>query len=53
MNEIKLNTLSEAEIDDWFESEEADGSERTLTDDDLSKKYADTQIRREEGATKA
>ena len=45
MNETELNTLSETEIDDWFDSEEADGPERILSDEELSRKYADTQIR--------
>lgn len=45
MNETTLNTLSETEIDEWFDSEEGDGPERHLSDEELSKKYADTQIR--------
>lgn len=45
MNETALNTLSETEIDEWFDSEEGDGPERHLSDEELSKKYADTQIR--------
>ena len=45
MNETALNTLSESEIDEWFDSEEGDGPERHLSDEELSKKYADTQIR--------
>lgn len=45
MNETELNALSENEIDEWFDSEEAEGSDRILSDEDLSKKYADTQIR--------
>lgn len=45
MNETALNTLSETEIDEWFDSEESDGPERHLSDEELSKKYADTQIR--------
>lgn len=45
MNEAARDTLSETEIDEWFDSEEGDGLERHLSDEDLSKKYADTQIR--------
>lgn len=45
MNETANNTLSETEIDEWFDSEEGDGPERHLSDEELSKKYADTQIR--------
>ncbi len=45
MNETELKTLSETEIDEWFESEESDGPERILSDEELSKKYAETQIR--------
>ena len=45
MNENELTTLSESEIDEWFDSEEGDGFDRTLSDEELSKKYADTQIR--------
>lgn len=45
MNETALNTLSEKDIDEWFDSEEGDGPERHLSDQELSEKYADTQIR--------
>lgn len=40
--------LSENDIEDWYESEESeglDGPEHALSDEELSKKYADTQIR--------
>lgn len=39
------NPLSENDIDEWFESEEEDGPEAALSDEELSQKYADTQIR--------
>jgi hypothetical protein len=45
MNETELKTLSENEIEEWFDSEESDGPDSTLSDEELSKKYADTQIR--------
>lgn len=43
--EAKFNPLSETDIDEWFDSEELDGPERPLTDEELAQKYADTQIR--------
>lgn len=43
--ELNINALSETDIDEWFDSEEADGIGRPLSDEELSQKYADTQIR--------
>lgn len=47
MNETELNfnALSETDIDEWFDSEESDSPEHPLSDEELSQKYADTQIR--------
>jgi len=39
------NPLSETDIEEWFDSEEVDGPEILLSDEELSRKYADTQIR--------
>jgi len=39
------NPLSENDIEEWFDSEEVDGPEFLLSDEELSRKYADTQIR--------
>lgn len=44
-NEITSTTLSENDIEDWFDAEEAEGPERLLSDEELSQKYADTQVR--------
>ncbi len=38
-------TLSEDDIDEWFDSEEMDGPEHKLSDEELSQKYSDTQVR--------
>lgn len=47
MSDTEQNSgdLSELDIDEWFDSEETDGPEPVLTDEELSKKYADTQLR--------
>lgn len=45
MNETELNPLSETDIEEWFNAEEDDGPEYALSDEELSQKYADTQIR--------
>jgi hypothetical protein len=37
--------LTDSDIEEWFESEETDGPETSLSDDELSQKYADSQIR--------
>lgn len=37
--------LTDSDIEEWFESEESDGPEASLSDEELSQKYADTQIR--------
>ncbi|QJD88757.1 DUF262 domain-containing protein [Duganella dendranthematis] len=44
-SELTVNSLSDNDIEDWFEAEEADGPEAVLSDEELSQKYADTQIR--------
>lgn len=37
--------LTDSDIEEWFESEETDGPETSLSDEELSQKYADSQIR--------
>lgn len=41
----KINELSEEDIDSWFESEEEQPEFKKLTDEELSQRYAETQIR--------
>lgn len=45
MPTVPSQPLSETDVEEWFESDESDGPERTLTDDELSQKYAESQIR--------
>lgn len=47
MNTPKVESapLTDYDIDEWFESEETDGSKTSLSDEELSQKYADSQIR--------
>jgi hypothetical protein len=42
---IKINELSDDDIDCWFEAEEETQEALPLSDEELSKKYAETQIR--------
>lgn len=37
--------LTDSDIEEWFESEDMDGPEASLSDEELSQKYADSQIR--------
>jgi hypothetical protein len=37
--------LTDSDIEEWFESEETNGPETSLSDEELSQKYADSQIR--------
>lgn len=37
--------LSEIDVEEWFESEESEGPDHVLSDEELSQKYADSQIR--------
>ena len=43
--DTKAIPLSEDDIDEWFDLEEMDGPEHKLSDEELSQKYSDTQIR--------
>ena len=45
MNETDSKMLTEQDVDDWFDSEDQETSERELTDDELSRRYTDSQIR--------
>ena len=47
MNESDANVIpiSSEEIEEWFDSEEIDVPVQKLSDEDLSKKYSETQIR--------
>ena len=47
MNEADANVIpiSSEEIEEWFDSEEIDVPVQKLSDEDLSKKYSETQIR--------
>ncbi len=43
--EIKETQLSDSDIEEWFESDEVDSPDVVLSDEELSQKYSDTQIR--------
>ncbi|WP_289239658.1 DUF262 domain-containing protein [Pseudomonas sp. FEMGT703P] len=44
-NTSNINNLSEEDIESWFESEEEQPEVKKLTDEELSQRYAETQIR--------
>lgn len=44
-NKLPISDLSENDIEEWFEAEEPSEATETLTDEELSKKYADSQVR--------
>lgn len=45
MNIDNIESLNEDEIEDWFESEETSPETIQLTDEELSQKYSETQVR--------
>lgn len=44
-NDLAHDLLSESDIDDWFDSEETTELEVQVSDEELSQKYSDTQVR--------
>jgi len=44
-NVPSIKSLSESDIDEWFDAEEATDVAAPVSDEELSQKYADTQIR--------
>jgi hypothetical protein len=45
LNDTGIEPLSESDIDEWFDAEEVVGETQVVSDEMLSQKYADTQIR--------
>lgn len=45
MNQAQNNPLDESEIEEWFDVEEENSEKAVLTDEQLSEKYAEMQIR--------
>ena len=45
INENGIKALSESDIEEWFDAEEVVSETQVVSDEMLSQKYADTQIR--------